>query len=261
MKDAFFRYFPIVTGVLLGLLAVSPPQILGLSLPVRLLVGAPAAAILFVFFAYFMISAALPHNLQMTPIDPKMVTEHMMDVFLAFQDAGFQLAGPPLRVETAPAAILVPLIDSTGQVYGTIFRTGTQPPKTACDMVTLFAHPKAGLTTGANPEGASLPAPPGSFFQVFTGADVSTLYRQHIAALELLKKNGLQVKPATPQSFPDDFREAISEQRRHFMTNPIWHTLVVIYRSSSGSTPHLGPIQQQAIASATLQRLRGSGAR
>jgi hypothetical protein len=259
MKDAIFKYLPIVVGVLLGVLVVAPPALLGLSWPVRVAIGIPVVALLFVGFTVFMISSALPDKVGMTPIDQKLVSDQMMDVFVAFQDAGFQLAGPPLRIETAPPAVLVPLVDRTGEVYGTIYRTGTQPPKTSCDVVTIFAEPEAGLTTGPMIEGASLPASPRSFFQVFPNADIATLYARHLEALEYLKRQGLRVKPASAQDFPGDFRRAISHQRKHFFTNPLWHAIVTIYRSSAGTTPHVGPIQQQLVARKSLEALRTGG--
>lgn len=259
MKDVVYKYLPLVVGALLGILAVAPPAFLDLSWPARVVIGLPVVGLLFVGFTVFMISSALPDKIGMTPIDQKLVTDSMMDTFVAFQDAGFQLAGPPLRIETAPPAVLVPLIDRTGEVYGTIYRTGTEPPKTSCDMVTVFAEPEAGLTTGPAVEGASLPASPRSFFQVFPNADIATLYARHREALEYLQRQGLRVKAASPQEFPKDFRHAISQQRRHFFRNPLWHAIVAIYRSSSGTTPHLGPIQQQAVARKSLERLRTAG--
>lgn len=256
MKAIIYKFLPIVVGVILGVLAVSPPQFLGLPLPARILIGLPAVALAFLLFTVIMISAAMPQDIKLTPIEQGKVTEDMMDLFLAYQDAGFQLAGPPIQVETAPPAVLVPLIDRTGQVYGTIFRTGTQPPKTACDMVTVFQQPRAGLTTGAAVEGASLPASPGAFHQVFKDADISTLYHQHLAAVEQLRQQGLMVKPASARDFPEDFRESINHSRAHFFRNPLWNALVIIYRSSTGTTPHLGPIANQPVARQTLARLR-----
>jgi hypothetical protein len=123
-------------------------------------------------------------------------------------------------------------------------------------MVTIFAEPEGGLTTGPSVEGASLPASPQTFFQVFPKAEIPTLYARHLQALEFLKRQGLRVKPASPSTFPDDFRNAIAHQRRHFFRNPIFHAIVVIYRTATSSTPHMGPIQDQSIAKKTLEFMR-----
>jgi hypothetical protein len=257
MKDLFFKIAPVVVGFICGYFLIFPPEFLGFTLFVRICLLIPLAAIGLLFFFAFLISASMPANVEMTPIDQRRVTASMIDLFNEYQNAGFELAGAPLRIGTKPPAVLVPLADPERPMYGTIYRTGTDPPVTSSDIVTIFS-PYSGLTTGNKPEGAALPAAPGSFYQIFPGADVATMRQKHMEALTYLQRQGLQPKPATAQDFPGEFRKAIAKMRSHFWTNPIWHTLVVVYRSSTQTTPHMGPIQQQPIAQRTLQQLQQS---
>jgi len=89
----------------------------------------PLAAVGMLAFFMFLIGASLPAEIVLRPIDQRRVTEGMIDLFNAYRDAGFELAGPPLRVEINPPAVLVPLVDGQGRMYGTIYRTGTDPRK------------------------------------------------------------------------------------------------------------------------------------
>ena len=259
MKDQISRYLPILIGLLIGLLAgwmlVSPPDLLGPSLLVRatavLLLAVLGPLVLFIF----LIAANLPARIKLTPIKQQNVTNEMMDVFLAYQQAGFKLAGQPLRVGTSPPAVLVPLVDDQEPMYGTIFRTTTAIPKTSCDIVSIL-EPYGVLTTSAAPEGAALPSAPGAFFQVFPEKDVATLRTRHVEALNFLRRAGVRVKPVSGESFPEDFRTAITTQRHHFLSNPVWHTIVTVWRSVTGTSPHIGPVRAQSAARRTMNRFQ-----
>jgi hypothetical protein len=255
MKDLVFRALPIVVGVAIGWLVVAPPEFLGLPWWARVGMAIPAAAIVLLGVLMLLIGANLPADVSLKPVDQRRVSEQMIDMFNAYQAAGFQLAGPPLEVGVTPPAILVPLVDGQARMYGTIFRTQTDPPKTACDIVTVL-EPFGGLTTGALAEGAALPAAPGSFYQVIPGADITTLRDKHVEALAFLERQGLRCKPATAESFPGDFKAALARARKHFWSNPFWYTMVVFYRSTTGNTPHMGALANQAVAQASLRKLR-----
>jgi hypothetical protein len=255
VKALVFRVLPIIVGIVIGFLIVSPPQFLGLPFLVRMALILPLAAGAMLAFFMFMIGASLPADVKLRPIDQRNVTEGMLDLYNGYREAGFDLAGAPLKVEVNPPAVLVPLTDGQGQMYGTIFRTGTDPPRTACDIVTVF-EPEGALTTGSLPEGAALPMPPGAFVQIFRDADIRTMRDRHLEALQYLASQGVRLKPATAQNFPGDFRRSMNRMRDHFWTNPLWHTLITVYRSSTGNTPHEGAVAKQPAAQASLRKLQ-----
>lgn len=255
MKEIVLRALPIVIGFVAGWIIVYPPPFLGLSFPVRFVIAVPLVALAIFLFFIWMISAAMPEDVEIERVEQQKITDEMVGLFNAFRAAGFELAGGPLKVGMMPPAVLVPMIDKQGQMYGTIYRTSTDPPKTSYDIVSVL-EPQGALTTGCAVEGGSLPAAPGQFMQIFPGADVQILRQRHQEALTALERKGLRARLVSAASFPRDFRDAINRMRAHFWTRPIRHTAIAVYRSMTGTTPHVGPIHKQKIAIDTLRKLR-----
>lgn len=258
MKTLLFQVLPILFGLLVGWCIVQPPDFLGSSVLIRTAAVISLAILALFFFLMYVISANLPAHIKLQPIDQRAVSDEMTDLFSGYQDIGFRLVGSPLRVEVNPPAVLVPMVHEQEPMYGTVYRTTTSPPKTSYDIVSIF-EPFGGLTTGAAPEGASLPAGLGSFMQIFPDADINTLTQQHQAAIKFLLKQGVRIKPVTDDSFAGDFRAAIAAQRRHFFSNPIAHTAITVWRSMTGKTPHIGPLEEQSVAQRNLRRFLKTG--
>lgn len=255
VKETVFRALPIVIGFIAGWIVVYPPPFLGLSFPMRFVIAVPLVALAVFLFFMWMISAAMPEDVEIERVEQRAVTDEMVGLFNAYRAAGFEMAGGPLKVGMMPPAVLLPMIDKQGQMYGTIYRTSTDPPKTSYDIVSML-EPQGGLTTGAAIEGGSLPASPGEFMQIFPGADVQVLRQHHQQALAALERKGLHTKLVSAASFPGDFRDAMNRARAHFWSRPIRHTAIIVYRSVTRTTPHLGPIHKQQVAIDMLRKLR-----
>ena len=254
MKALIFKVLPLVIGVAIGWLLINPPDWLDMPAWVRYPVLLLLVAVVVLIGFMVLILSNLPRDVELKAEDARKVSQGMFDLLDGYERAGFELAGPAFEVGVQPPAILVSLTHTSGEIYGTIFRTQTIPPKTSCDVVSIF-EPVGGLTTCAAREGAVLPTGPGVFFQVFENADTQTQLDRHLAALTYLKSRGVRVKHVSADTFPDDFKNAIASQRRFFLRRPFRHTIVTVYRAATGRTPHLGPLEEQDVARRSLDQL------
>jgi len=254
MKGTVAKFAPFVVGIALGWMLFAAPEWFAALGPLRYAVGALLVAALLIGVVIVQILANLPASVELTPL-PSTERADLRELADGYRALGFSPAGPPLSVGVSPPAVLLPFVHEQACAYGTVFRTGTVPAKTSYDFVSIFEGFAGGLTTGPEWRGATLPAGPGELRQVFQGARLETLFQRHKEGLDFLRTRGLKPKRVSPATFADDFRSAIAQQRRSFLSNPIVNAVVAIWRSAVGRSPHIGPIGSQRGTASQIQRL------
>jgi hypothetical protein len=249
------RFLPIVVGLLLGYLLVSPPGFLAPLGSWRW--PAVAAIVLLVLLAFtaYQLSANLPAEPPLEPAAEAAVDGELRSLCARFEALGFQRVGPAMTVGISPPALLVAFVHEVERSYGTAFRTTTLPPKTAFDCVSILEGDRGGLTTGAEPAGAVIPAARGSLRQVFPKASVEKVLERHREGLHYLRSRGLQARPVSASTFHADFAMSFRRQRAAFLASPLRGTLVTLWRAATGRTPHLGPVATQPAAQAAIHEL------
>jgi hypothetical protein len=160
-----------------------------------------------------------------------------------------------MTVGLSPPALMVAFVHEAERSYATAFRTTTLPPKTAFDCVSILDGDRGGLTTGAEPAGAVIPAARGSLRQVFPGASAEQVLERHREGLQYLRGRGLSARSVSASTFPRDFATSFRRQREAFLASPLRATVVTLWRAATGRTPHLGPIATQAVAQQTIHEL------
>jgi hypothetical protein len=249
------RFLPILVGLLLGYLLVSPPEWLASLGAWRwLAVGAIVLLGLIAFTAY-QLSANLPADPPLEPAAEAEVGGELRDLCARFEALGFQRIGPPITVGISPPALMVAFVHEAERSYATAFRTSTVPPKTAFDCVSILDGDRGGLTTGAEPAGAAIPAARGSLRQVFPKASVERVFERHRQGLAHLRTRGLAAKVVSASTFPRDFAASFRRQREAFLAAPLRGAAVTLWRAATGRTPHIGPIATQAVAQAAIRDL------
>jgi hypothetical protein len=249
------RFLPILVGLALGYLLVSPSEWLERLGPWRWL-AVPALVLLgLLAFTAYQLSASLPADPPLEPVPETEVTGDLRTLCAQFEALGFQRIGSPMTVGISPPALMVAFVHEAERTYATAFRTGTVPQKTAFDCVSILDGDRGGLTTGAEPAGAAIPAARGSLRQVFPGAGVEQVFDRHRQALQHLRGRGLSAKAVSASTFRHDFALSFRRQREAFLAAPLRGAAITLWRASSGRTPHLGPIESQAVARATLRDL------
>jgi hypothetical protein len=258
MGNWFVKLLPIAAGLAMGwLLMASPAWFSGLG-PARYLVGVGIVFAGLVGLVALMIVRNLPREPRLTPVSQP-VPDDVAAIAIKFRELGFAEAGSLLEVNVSPPALLLPLVNEQERTYGSIFRTGTLPATTACDLVSIFERVEGGLTTGALPGGASLPSGPGELRQVIVRASVLELFEAHRQALSFLQQQGIRARPALARTFVDDFKAGMLHQRRTFLARPLRNTIIALVRSATLRTPHRGPLSAQKIALRQIRQLKASG--
>jgi hypothetical protein len=154
-----------------------------------------------------------------------------------------------MTVGISPPALMVAFVHEAERSYATAFRTSTVPSKTAFDCVSILDGDRGGLTTGAEPAGAAIPAARGSLRQVFPRATVEQVFEGHRQGLQHLRSRGLPPRPVSASTFR---RDAMSRrQRRRSRRRPRGAAIT----RRGHRTPHIGPIALQAVAQATIRDL------
>lgn len=256
MMEKLFKYLPIVIGILLGWLLTNPPAFLAPLGPARHLVTGALVLLLLLVFVGFQILASLPENVALESAPGAALEAEMRSFSSRYEALGFAMAGPPWRVGTKPPALLLGFVHEGERTYGTVFRTGTAPPKTSFDFVSIFDGGRGGLTSNAERMGAAIPASPGSLRQVFPGAGVEEVFARHRDAIAYLRGRGISCRPVSAADLPADLRQSLRRQRRAFVASPIRGAIVTLWRAATGSTPHVGPIQTQSIAESQIRELQ-----
>jgi len=249
------RFLPIVVGLVLGYLLVSPPGWLAPLGPWRWLAVLAIVAVGLLAFTAFQLAANLPADPRLEPADEAEVNGELRSVCARFEALGFRRVGPPLTVGISPPALLVAFVHEAERCYGSAFRTTTLPPKTAFDCVSILDGDRGGLTTGAEPAGAVIPAARGSLRQVFPRAGVEEVFERHREALQHLRSRGLPPRSVSASTFPRDFAMAFRRQREAFLAAPLRGVATTLWRAATGRTPHIGPIGEQPAAQAAIHEL------
>ncbi len=249
------RFLPIVVGLLLGYVLVSPPRALaGLGAwrwPA--VIGLVLLGLL--AFTAYQLSANLPADPPLAPATEAEVRGELRNLCARFEALGFERVGPPMTIGIRPPGLLVPFVQKAEHCYGTAFRTSTLPPRTAFDCVSILEGDRGSLTTGADPGGAVVPAARGSFRQVFPRASVEKVFERHREGLQYLRSRGLAARPVNASTFPHDFAASFRRQREAFATAPLRTAAITLWRAGTGRTPHLGPIDAQPAAQAAIHEL------
>jgi hypothetical protein len=255
MKRAIAKVLPIAVGIGLGVLILNPPSWLRELGPVAFLITGTMAAVLFIGFVAFLIAANLPERISLTEVPQERVPAELRSLAEQFRALGFEPAGPPYEVGVSPPGIMLPFVHAQERCYGTAFRTSTVPAKTAYDIVSLLDGDRGGLTSCADPAGASLPAGRGELRQIIVGAPVAALFEQHRQALGWLERRGVRPRAVSAPAFAGDFQSSLAHQRKTFLASPLRHAAVAIWRSATRTTPHRGPLHLQPIAARQLREL------
>ena len=250
-----YRFLPILVGLALGYLLVSPPEGLEGLGPWRWLAVPALVLLCLLAFTAYQLSANLPADPPLEPAPETEVAGDLRSFCARFEALGFKRIGPPMTVGISPPALMMAFVHEAERTYATAFRTGTVPAKAAFDCVSILDGDRGGLTTGAEPAGAAIPAARGALRQVFPGAGVELVFDRHRQALQYLRGRGLSAKTVDASSFRRDFALSFRRQREAFLAAPLRGTAVTLWRASTGRTPHLGPIATQSVADATVREL------
>jgi len=249
------RVLPILVGLALGYLLVSPPGWLDGLGAWRWLAVAFLVLLGLLAFTAYQLSANLPADPPLEPAPESEVAGDLRGLCSRFEALGFQRVGTPMTVGISPPALLVAFVHEAERSYATAFRTGTVPQKIAFDCVSILDGDRGGLTTGAEPAGAAIPAARGSLRQVFPRASVEQVFERHRQALRHLRSRGLSARAVSASTFRRDFALSFRLQREAFLAAPLRGAAVTLWRSTTGRTPHLGPVASQAVAQATIREL------
>lgn len=249
------RFLPILVGLALGYLLVSPPEWLASLGPWRWLVVAAIVVLGLLAFTAWQLSANLPADPPLATVPEAEVKGELKDLCARFEALGFRRVGTPLTVGISPPALMVVFVHEAERSYATVFRTSTMPSKTAFDCVSILDGDRGGLTTGAEPAGAAIPAARGSLRQVFPGAGVEEVFEHHRQGLQYLRSRGLPAKAVSASTFARDFASSFRRQREAFTASPLRGTAVTLWRAATGRTPHIGPIESQVVARAAIREL------
>lgn len=256
MKDLAGKLAPYLIGVAIAAFLISGPGVFESLGPLRYLVVGLIALAGLLFFLALVVHASLPSRLILEPVTRWSGSGEAEMRVRELEALGFDGAGPIYRVPTTPAALLQPLIHRTEPIYATVFRTGTLPAKVGYEMVSLFDGNPGGLTSVVDPAAVVLPVPPWVLRQVIVEATASRLLEAHREAMAYIAGAGKAWKTVCAASFEHDFSQAMIEQRRFFISSPVSHVLVCLWRSVTRRSPHLGPISGQPRA----RRFLGLGA-
>lgn len=245
MKDLAGKLAPYLIGIVIAAFLMSGPGALeSLGLLRYLVVGLIALAGLLLFLA-LVVHASLPSRLILEPVTRWSGSGEAEIRVRELKELGFDSAGPIYRVPTTPAALLQPLVHRTEPIYATVFRTGTLPAKVGYEMVSLFDRDPGGLTSVVDPAAVVLPVPPWVLRQVIVGATANRLLEAHREAMAYIAGADKAWKTVSAASFEHDFSEAMTAQRRFFISSPVSHVVVSLWRSVTRRSPHIGPISGQ----------------
>jgi hypothetical protein len=255
MRNTLYKFMPMVFGLVLGWLLFNPPAVLDSLGFLAYGMNGLICGLLLVSLIAVVIIANLPAEVKMEPVSDREVTADLHALASRLDRLGFRAAGPPRKVHIAPAAILVGFVHPSEPIYATIFRTDTVPSKTSYDFVSILHGDKGGLTTNADPGGASLPAGHSGLRQVFPGAEIETLFQRHREGITYLRERGVHCRPVSADTFPQDFVRAIARQREIFIASPLKGALVTLWRAATKKVPFVGTLRDQKIAQQQIGRL------
>ncbi len=255
MRNLVYRIAPIALGAVLGKVLMAPPAWLDALGPGRWVVNAALVAGVVLLSVPLFVLANLPRNVAIRPGSEQDLSEEQKRLVAQYEALGFRRVGPPIRVAVAPEAIVQGFVHAREPVYATVFRTTTVPPKTSHDLVSILDGERGGLTTTAEPMGATLAAASGGFRQVLPRVSVEQLFTAHLDGLAHLRGRGLAARPVSAERFEADLREGMKRQRETFSGSPLRATWITFRRSATRKVPFVGRLREQPIAARQLESL------
>ncbi len=158
-NESVWKYLPIIIGVAIGWMIFNPPDFLrelgAISYLIMILAGISAL----ILFCGFVIHANLPKDVVIRRSTTNVIPGEMTKLSEDFKALGFtQVSDVPLIVNIAPPAVVIPFVNEQEQIYGSVFKTETIPPKITFDLVSIFGGNRGGLTSGPLAEGAAMPS-------------------------------------------------------------------------------------------------------
>jgi hypothetical protein len=255
MKSLFYKFMPWISGLLLGWLMFNPPAWLQSLGSLSYLINGALCGLLLLSVIAWIIIANLPARLTLEPVPDQSIHPELRDCGQRFQALGFHPIGTPRRVNVAPAAILLGYVHRSEPVYATAFRTEHVKPRLGFDYVSLLHGDKGGLTTNADPDGATLPAGSGGLRQVFPGECQEDLFQRHLEGIAYLREQGIECRLLSAETFEQDFSAAMARQRRMFLDQPLRFTLITLWRSATKQIPFMGTLREQKIARQQIAQL------
>lgn len=237
----FFAVFVLAGDPLLGGLAV----VVGLGLVVAL--------------CHRAVRANLPVEPTLVAIDLE-PTPATADATAALRALGFEQLAPGYELQTPLRPAAVPFVDRSRNLLAAVYQLQQPTQRTYCDIVSL-GQGGAVLTTANAPDAGNLPPPAGGRLQILADRGPAELVTAHLAGLELLR--GTTFRAARVAGFgADDFVRALTDclraQRVGRDAAPLRTTLVALWRTLSGRSPHRAPLAAQ-LAQGTA--VNGSSAR
>jgi len=261
VRNTAYKYLPILFGLVLGWLMFHPPAFLDSLGPARWALNVALVGLLVLASVPLIALANLPENVRMTALGDREIPSELVKKRESFLALGFRDAAPPLRVEIAPAAVLLGFVHEREPVYASAYRTDTVPPRVGFDLVSILDGERGGLTTNADPQGAVLPAAPGAFRQVLPQAGPPELFEAHLEGIRYLRERGVEVRPVSAETFRIDLERALRKQREAFLASPVRGTLLLFWRAATKQVPFVGRLREQRIAARQLEALTAGASR
>lgn len=255
MRNFVHKLTPAILGLVLGWLVFRPPGWMEAVGPWAHAINALLCAILLLNLVALVIGSNLPRQLVLEPVPRSAVHHKLAALDGQLRALGFRSVGGPQRVKMAPSAILLGYVHETEPVYATAFRAEHVRPRACFDFVSIFEEDRGGLTTNAEPDGAVLPAAPGSLRQVFPRGTPEELFQRHLDGLAFLRKRGIRCRTVSEHRFDKDFIAAIGRQREMFLAAPMFYALVALWRTATRKIPFLGELHNQKVACREIERL------
>jgi hypothetical protein len=255
MKKFFWKYAPLIIGLLMGFLIINPPEFLRtigwqgyLVLPVLFLL------LLFTFFPGYVFVRSVHRKFELIPLEKQTNRRDINILMDELNSLGFVQAGPALDLPGF-VAIIVPFVHEDAEVYCTIIRSYAGVGKTTFAFSSIFDDDSGGLTTFREHLSAMEPRPAGSFRQVFQVGDLKSNFQHHLKGLEYLQKYGLNTRQINSETFVDDETKAVMGRNKFLQSNLVRNTIIYVWRFLIRRTPYGGPIEKQKDAQKSL-RLR-----
>ena len=208
----------------------------------------------------FAILRNLPLKLKTSPADEEDVPWELDEIANDYMLAGFERFSPPLRIHLMPEAIMLPMVHPSDGIFATAFRIASNPPRIAYDVISPCDAEHSGLTTAMDHGAGALPAPEGSFRQIFPGSAVTELVKRHREAMAFLEQEGLKPLRAEPERFRELLQLSFVLQRRVFLESRVRHTVLALVRTITKRNPHLGALDAQSGIREQIERVRNRAA-
>ena len=255
MRNFLHKITPALLGIVLGWLVFRPPSWMEAVGPWAHAINALLCAILLLNLVALVIGSNLPKRLVLEPVPRSSVHPKLAALDGQLRALGFRPVGDPQRVKMTPSAILLGYVHESEPVYATAFRAEHVRPRASFDFVSIFEEDRGGLTTNAEPDGAVLPAGPGSLRQVFPHGTPENLFHRHLDGIAFLRQRGIRCRTVNEHRFEKDFIAAIGRQRKMFLAAPMFYSAVALWRTATRKIPFLGELQRQKVAGREIQRL------